>query len=306
MGQKPDIIKKLEKDLRLEMQQTSLKDLWGHFSDVKIGLYCLDETGTLVGLLLDGVTPPLEALANITTLRCLCLFNAGAQDVTPLASLVGLTQLALNQNQIQDISPLASLTALTMLGLGENQIHDISPLTSLTALTRLYLHENQLQDISPLTSLTALTQLVLADNKIQDIAPLASLTALIGLDLSFNQIQDLGPLEGLARAGLSWDWSGFHDEVDITIEGNPLQRPPLEIARQGHDAITAWFDAQRETQRPLNEVKLLLVGAGGAGKTSLLKALQQQEHDPHESQTHGIRIEHWLCDCDGRQVHVRL
>jgi len=54
------------------------------------------------------------------------------------------------------------------------------------------------------------------------------------LDLHSSQIQDLSPLEGLARAGLSWLWD--YAATGTNIAGNPLQRPPLEIARQGHDA----------------------------------------------------------------------
>ena len=42
----------------------------------------------------------------------------------------------------------------------------------------------------------------------------------------------------------------------------------------------------------MNEVKVLLVGEGGSGKTSLVKRLMGQGFDPNESQTHGINIRH--------------
>ncbi|MDM8567724.1 COR domain-containing protein, partial [Candidatus Halobeggiatoa sp. HSG11] len=42
--------------------------------------------------------------------------------------------------------------------------------------------------------------------------------------------------------------------------------------------------------RPLNESKLILIGDGGAGKTSLVKRLLKQDFNPQESQTHGINI----------------
>jgi small GTP-binding protein len=43
----------------------------------------------------------------------------------------------------------------------------------------------------------------------------------------------------------------------------------------------------------LNEVKVLLVGDGGAGKTSLVKQLLGKKFNPHESQTKGITIKQW-------------
>jgi len=43
----------------------------------------------------------------------------------------------------------------------------------------------------------------------------------------------------------------------------------------------------------LNELKILFVGDGGAGKTSLSKLLRDQTFDPHENQTHCINIDDW-------------
>ena len=40
-------------------------------------------------------------------------------------------------------------------------------------------------------------------------------------------------------------------------------------------------------KRPLNEVKVLLVGDGGAGKTSLVKRLIGEDFDGNEYQTQG-------------------
>lgn len=248
----------------------------------------------------------LAHLAPLTALTRLSLGNNKIQNISHLSSLTALTQLNLSNNQVEDISHLSSLTALTHLALSNNKVQDLLNLTSLTNLAELYLYNTQVQDIAPLASLTALERLNLRNNQIQDISHLASLTALTHLRLDSNEIQDLAPLKELARTVCPFVMSDGYVKNGITITDNPLQRPPLEIARRGHQAIMAWFDAQRETQHPLNEVKVLLVGAGGAGKTSLVRALMGQDHDPHEPTTHGIRIEHWMCPGDQGEVQVHF
>jgi internalin A len=54
-------------------------------------------------------------------------------------------------------------------------------------------------------------------------------------------------------------------------------------------AILAFYFSQRkQSAKPLNEVKLLLVGHGRVGKTSLSKALRGVAHDEREPETPGI------------------
>src|SRR6185369_11980734 len=65
-----------------------------------------------------------------------------------------------------------------------------------------------------------------------------------------------------------------------TIEGNKRSDP---------QAILAFYFAQQQRNaKPLNEVKLLLVGHGRVGKTSLSKALRGIPHDLQEPETPGI------------------
>jgi len=49
-----------------------------------------------------------------------------------------------------------------------------------------------------------------------------------------------------------------------------------------------YFSQRKQDAKPLNEVKLLLVGHGRVGKTSLSKALRGIEHDEQEPETPGI------------------
>ncbi len=79
------------------------------------------------------------------------------------------------------------------------------------------------------------------------------------------------------------------------IENIGLQNIPPEILAQGEIAIRQYFadlEKHKETSR-LFEAKILLVGYGMVGKTSLLKRMIHNEFDEFEKMTEGIRIDHW-------------
>ncbi|MCP4213489.1 MAG: GTP-binding protein [bacterium] len=84
------------------------------------------------------------------------------------------------------------------------------------------------------------------------------------------------------------------------LYGNPLETPPVEIVQQGNDGINAWFDSfqNAKTQafydtKTLSEGKILLVGDGAAGKTSLVNRIIDESFNPRENKTDGIMIRHW-------------
>ena len=75
------------------------------------------------------------------------------------------------------------------------------------------------------------------------------------------------------------------------IKSNPFEVPPLEVVTKGRDAVAAYFRSFRGSERSIDEVKVMLVGDGGSGKTSLMNRLLGREFDANEKQTDGINIE---------------
>ena len=58
----------------------------------------------------------------------------------------------------------------------------------------------------------------------------------------------------------------------------PLTHPPPEIAKQGNDAILNYFrELELGAVDHLYEAKMLILGEGGAGKTSLLRRLYRPD-----------------------------
>ncbi|MCB0841394.1 MAG: GTP-binding protein, partial [Bacteroidetes bacterium] len=116
------------------------------------------------------------------------------------------------------------------------------------------------------------------------------LAQLQSLDLRNNQISDIRPLIPLIKNGRTVKFDYSTD--GINLRDNPLTNPPLEIAKQGNEAILTYFASLKKGKTiTLKEIKILLIGEGMAGKTSLLKQIKGLPFSKHESQTHGINIE---------------
>ncbi|WP_020496162.1 COR domain-containing protein [Sciscionella marina] len=82
----------------------------------------------------------------------------------------------------------------------------------------------------------------------------------------------------------------------LGVHGNPILSPPPEITAAGSDSVLEFLRARAKGSTAQWVSKLMVVGEGGVGKTSLVRALAEQPHDPHEPSTHGLRIEHLEVD----------
>ncbi len=68
-----------------------------------------------------------------------------------------------------------------------------------------------------------------------------------------------------------------------------------------------YFGRLTSKTRPLNEVKLILVGRGGAGKTSTVRALRDLPFNDKEESTPGIALCDWTMDgCKGESVTAHV
>jgi GTPase SAR1 family protein len=214
------------------------------------------------------------------------VLNLSGQNLTALPESLGqlthLTVLDLHNNQLSIVpDSLGQLTNLTTLDLSDNQLSIVpDSLGQLTNLTALDLSDNQLSIVpDSLGQLTNLTALFLSDNQLSGVPEsLGQLTNLTELFLHNNQLssvpESLGQLTNLTTLYL-------HD--------NPLTFPPPEIVEQGTAAILAYLQEQQDASQQWVS-KLLVVGVGGVGKTSLLRALKGQPFDKQESTTRGIAI----------------
>ncbi|MFN0112527.1 MAG: COR domain-containing protein [Blastocatellia bacterium] len=184
-----------------------------------------------------------------------------------------------------------------------NQLSELPPvIAELKNLQSLYLSGNQLSELPPVfAELKNLQSLDLSGNQLSELPPvIAELKNLQSLNLSYNQLSELPPviaeLKNLQSLYLSYnklselpkDFEAKFGKLDvISLDENQLGHPPQNVADQGLEAILNYL---RQETEPLWVSKMVVVGQGRVGKTSLLRCLRDNEFLPDQSSTHGMLI----------------
>jgi internalin A len=207
-----------------------------------------------------------DALALLKKLRNLTLYGSRLETVPlsvfELSELRGLSIEGLFPEQgvlTQLPDEIAKLTNLQLLHLSRNALHQVpDSIGSLVRLESLILSENELTSIpAAIGNLAELRQLSLDGNRLTQIP---------------SSLAKLDQLEHL--------W----------LDDNPLNSALQSAHSAGLDELQAYL-ASLEDAQPLYEAKLVLVGEGGVGKTTLRKALSGGAPIKGEPTTHGVEVE---------------
>lgn len=177
-----------------------------------------------------------------------------------------------------------SYNNITELNLSHCNLNKIpEPVFEFQYMQSLNLYANQITEIpKDISKLQYMKVLQLAKNNLRSISIeiLLALPKLKFLDVSHNELTLL-PVELIDLESLR----------EMLCIGNPFDEPPPEIIEWGLPRIREYLISIRKGERLyLNEVKIIFVGDGGTGKTSLIRRLISNDFDPNEPQTHGIKI----------------
>jgi hypothetical protein len=282
---------------------------------------------------LGALPPELGQLARLTRLDLSS--NPLATLPPELGQLASLTRLDLSNNRLAALPPeFGQLASLARLYLTNNPLGTLPPeLGQLASLTRLYLSNNHLTSLPPeLGQLTKLTVLDLSNNRLGALpVELGRLVSLTDLDLDNNLLSSLPPELGqlakltvlrLTANRLATLPESLRDLVGLErlfLHDNPgLQLSPAVLGSDPRKdqaprlaaakAILDFYFARQTGQaRPLNEVKLHLLGRTGAGKTSIVQALRDLPFRDWVESTAGIALSEWtMDDCGGGAVTAHV
>jgi internalin A len=187
---------------------------------------------------------------------------------------------------------IGQLTALTELSINSNELTTLPPeIGQLTALRTLYIKANNLTELPlEIGQLRSLTVLSLEGNQLSKLPDsIGQLESLVRLYLDSNR---LVCLPDSIHSLLKLRYLGLHENPELSLPPEALG-PPFEKSYEPGDncpAILDYYFARQQGERPLNEVKLLLIGEGGAGKTATMNRLLGRGFVAGTEATIGIEI----------------
>ena len=188
-----------------------------------------------------------------------------------IGRLSKLSYLNLSGNCISELpEEIGLLKNLKCLNLSNNLITQLPlAITQLTNLTSLILNNNQIDNLpNELWSLPSLAFLLIRNNR------------LLRIDASICELKCL---------------------KFIDVAGNPLDTPPMEVVKKGISDIANYYRQLLDRGlEAIYEAKLLIVGEGGAGKTTLARKLLDKDYvlQTDIGTTYGIDISTWFFKLD--------
>ncbi len=187
--------------------------------------------------------------------------NECALSSFELPILTGIRKLDISRNTLAELIVEGSCPALEILDASGNQLTSFELRGFFNALKYLYLNNNHLETFHTQRDLPALEILHLRGNNLQDLP----------------------------------DWTAFMNLQALYLHGNPLRSLPKEVIAEDEDAsswvaVRAFLLNLQQGEHINDRVKIILVGNGRVGKTSLFKRLKNLPLDIEEPYTHGISL----------------
>jgi internalin A len=240
-----------------------------------------------------------EIVGRLTSLRSLSL---NYNPLTSLPEVVGqlsnLRTLSLNNIHITSLPEVVGqLSNLQSLDLNSNKLTYLPKgVGQMRNLQMLYLNSNKLTSLPEVVGqLSNLQSLDLSNNKLSNLpGSVGQMSKLRSLDLRNNELSSLPESVGQLVETIE----------RLDLRGNRLPIPPEILGPKekytnpspASETVGFYFSLQTEEGViPVYEAKLILVGEGGAGKTTLAKKIDNDDYQltKDEKSTEGIDVIRW-------------
>ena len=255
--------------------------------------------------------PKLSGMANLTTVNVTGCTKLAAVDISGCGKLMAV-----------DISGCTNLTWLNL--------SDCPSLTTLRGLERLTeletLKLSGCKSLSALPDLSDMRKLRTLDLSHTAIAVLPDSIGELGslwlLNLSGMALQELPEFlpKIASRSFISdgWEWElnevfrrpGEDKGAAVNLFGTTIKGVDMSIFEQPHEMVLEWFENRNQnTLQTLNEIKVVFLGDGEAGKSHTIARLMNDGGDPDFAvfdgqSTPGIVIRNKEYDLGDRKIQI--
>jgi internalin A len=255
-----------------------------------------------------------ESIGKINNLRTLSISTNQLTSLPEsIGNLINLQEFNLHRNQLSALpESIGNLTNLQTLFLSHNKISILpEKIDEMSQLQWIDLYNNQLRELpESIGNLINLQKLYLSQNQLRELPEsIGNLVNLQRLYLSQNQLREL-PESLLRLTSLKELYLHGNDKLGLPTEVlgptyshvlNDKARPIKPIS------ILDYYFQNRKGSRPLNEAKMILVGRGDVGKTSLVNRLLFNRFNKNEERTPGIAISEWKIRLrDSEEVRLNI
>jgi GTPase SAR1 family protein len=209
----------------------------------------------------------LNCIVGLPNLKLLYLKDCGLTAFVLPEKALALEQVYLQNNELQTCTFTADFPNLKLFDASNNQLEEVQLPTGFQNLRFLHLGNNQLKELKLSQPLLALHTLDLRDNRLKK--------------LPDNIVFD-SPLTALYLGG----------NAPKDIPRSFLGDTESYYAQNCLDKARIWFTelADPRSREANDYIKLMFLGNGNAGKSTLLKALQYGKWEEDRPTTHGIEI----------------
>jgi len=310
---KPAEIIELERILKVKLKESDHNKKY-----LPPNSFSINELDQVNGICLsDNKIDNISFFINLKDIEFIDLTNNIIEDISSLSLLRKIRYLGLGGNKIKDIGNVLFPPNLISLAIWGNPIEDHMPISALYELQELFCQNTGVKDLKFVAKLLNLTKLSLRDNNISDISMISKLDNLIELNLGNNIIEDISPLLNLRKLEklvlqfniinkIPRDLAYMFEEINVTglyprhkikseliLTGNPLEFPPVSVIELGRETIKNYYEtAEQFGHEPLSEGRILFVGDGSSGKSSIIEKVLYGTFSKGREQTNGIKIEH--------------
>lgn len=263
----------------------------------------------------DEIPSPILKLKEILDLNL--SKNNIAKIPRTIKNFENIYKLNISQNIIESLPiELSFLNSIEDFEVQDNLLTDFPDISRFSKIKRFDISQNIISQVPDyLCNLTTLNLLSLWGCGIRNLPQkISELTSLTYLDISRNYLteipRNIRKMKDLYLLDISNNYiksipkeiTNINNIARIILYGNSDLNLPEEITGNVETSIEdfvsakeilAYYFANIKGSRPINEMKLVVVGRGASGKTSLIKRLVFNEYDPNECETPGIEIKPW-------------